>query len=148
MGNWTPTPKHLYQEIASAVQARLGCLSEHANESQKEYAPVWTERINRMVQEFMPSGNGWDCGTKIDLSESHAEKLVFFGSYHHMNDGGFYDGWTEHTIVVTPSFNGLNIRVSGRNRNDIKDYLWETFECALTQLVVWNVEKADYVMVS
>jgi hypothetical protein len=45
-----------------------------------------------------------------------------------MNDSGYYDGWTEHVVTVTPSFiGGFNIRVSGRNRNDIKGYIAESF---------------------
>ena len=42
-----------------------------------------------------------------------------------------YDGWTEHTVTVTPSFSGFNMRISGRNRNDIKDHMHETFYSAL-----------------
>jgi hypothetical protein len=54
-----------------------------------------------------------------------------------MTEGGMYDGWTEHTVVVTPSLAfGINIRITGRNRNDIKDYLHDVFHEALTKGVV------------
>jgi hypothetical protein len=56
-----------------------------------------------------------------------------------MNDTGYYDGWTEHTVTVTPSFSGINIRVSGRNRNDIKDYIHETFSYALRSDVTYDL---------
>jgi hypothetical protein len=62
-----------------------------------------------------------------------------------MNDGGFYDGWTEHTVVVTPSFRGINLRISGRDRNQIKEYLYETYDYALTRLVQWSEERNGYV---
>jgi hypothetical protein len=134
---------HLFAVFSDAVQARLHCLSSNANESQAGHVGTWDERIEQLLT-LMPSGSGWDMGTKIDLDASHATKLVFYGEYHHMNDGGYYDGWTAHTITVTPSFHGINIRVSGRNRNDIKDYLAETFDYALCTYVVWNAEKGYY----
>lgn len=45
-------------------------------------------------------------------------------SHHHMNDVGFYTGWTHHKFVVKPSLQfGFELKVGGRNRNGIKDYL-------------------------
>jgi len=124
--------KKLYQELAAAIQARKNC--DTATPRNTEWFDKWTDRINELV-DLLPSGSGIDCGTKIDLDASHAEKIVLYTSYHHMNDGGYYNGWTEHTITVTPSFREINLRISGRNRNDIKEYLYETFEYALTQQV-------------
>ena len=118
------------QELAQIVQARKNC--QNANPVNTEWFDKWTARINDLVDR-LPTGSGWDNGTKIDLDASHAEKIVLYGGWHHMNDNGFYDGWTEHTITVTPSFAGVNLRISGRNRNDIKEYLYEMFEYALTR---------------
>ena len=84
----------------------------------------------------LPSGSGWDCGTKLDYEKSNPDKLVFYGSYHHMNENGMYDGWTEHTIIVTPSLAfGFDVKITGRDRNDIKDYLGEMFQHALSEPV-------------
>lgn len=131
--------RYLYSELATAIEARLGCLEPSANESQREWVSKWTERIERM-QDMLPHGNGFDNGTKIDLDASHATKLVFHTSYHHMNDGGFYVGWTEHTITVTPTFRGIAIRVSGRNVNEIKDYIGKEFDYALEHEVSVSAE--------
>jgi hypothetical protein len=81
---------------------------------------------------MLPSGSGIDSGTKIDLDKSHAEKIIFYFGFHHMDENGFYDGWTEHTLVVTPSFTGINLRIGGRDRNQIKEYLYDTYDYALT----------------
>lgn len=122
--------RHLYSELSNLIQARKNC-QEQRN---IEWFNKHTDRILYLVAEYMPSGTGFDNGTKINLEESHAEKLVFYTEFHHMHDLGMYDGWTEHTVVVTPSFlSGLNMRVSGRNRNDIKDYIYEAFDLALKQ---------------
>jgi hypothetical protein len=35
---------------------------------------------------------------------------------------------TEHKVIATPSFQGgFNLRITGRNRNDIKEYIAEEF---------------------
>ena len=130
-----------YEVLASAIKARLNCIQAQNDEWLERH----TDTIKQLVDSFMPSGSGWDCGTKIDLDASHGEKLVFYGSFHHMNDVGYYDGWTEHTVVVTPSFSGLNLRISGRNRNEIKDHLYEKFDCALTASVIWDKETERYI---
>ena len=137
--------RYLYSELAAAIQARLNCSQQKAAPNplpegyiakaemvNPEWFDKWTERIHDLEQ-LLPSGSGIDCGTKVDLDASHAEKLVLYTSFHHMNDGGMYDGWTEHIIVVTPSFRGINLRISGRNRNDIKEYLYDTYNYALKQ---------------
>jgi hypothetical protein len=98
-----------------------------------EWFDRWTERINDLV-DLLPSGSGIDTGTEIDLDRSTGEKIVLYLSFHHMNDG-FYSGWTDHTVIVRPSFRGINVRISGRDRNGIKEYLAETYDYALTQEV-------------
>jgi hypothetical protein len=48
---------------------------------------------------------------------------------------------------VTPIFGGFDIRVTGRNRNDIKDYIAETFDSALNQDIAhnWDNERRTFV---
>lgn len=121
----------LVTEIASVVDARLTCI-ERKN---AEWIEKHTDRL-KVIETLLPSGSGWDRGTTLDLVKSTGERLVFFGSYHHMNDTGLYDGWTDHEIIVTPSLQfGFNVKVTGRDRNDIKEYLAGLFLEALGQEV-------------
>ena len=122
--------RYLYSELASAIDARKRCI-----ETNNDWAEKWSAAIKNAEDNFLPHGSGVDSGCKIDLERSHGGKLVIDLGYHHMNDVGYYDGWTEHTAYVTPSFDGINIRITGSNRGDIKDYLYETLEYALTQRV-------------
>jgi hypothetical protein len=90
----------------------------------------------------LPSGSGIDNGTKVaDISDS---ALLLSCGFHHMNDGGMYDGWTEHTIRVKPDWRGIKLTVTGRNRNEVKDYLGELYYDALTALVVCDGETDLY----
>lgn len=130
----------LYQELAATVQARLNCISHH----NVEWFEKHTEHIRQLIRDFMPSGSGWDHGTTLDLENSHADKLVFYGQFHHMDQNGFYDGWTDHTVTVTPSLaSRFHIRISGRNRNDIKEYLTDTFSFALEIPIVWRADEGQ-----
>ena len=85
------------------------------------------EIYEKIVNEFeskLPKGSGI-CGTKIIKATNKIIEIKT--SYHHMDEHGFYDGWTEHKIKIVPTFSGEYINISGRNRNDIKDYLHEIF---------------------
>lgn len=92
------------------------------------------EREIARLKSYLPSGAGWDEGTSIDFDPEVPDRIHLSGSFHHMTKGGVYDGWTTHTITVTPSLAyGFELRISGRNRNDIKDYLHDLFDYALRQ---------------
>lgn len=114
--------------IAQLIEARDNCRKSGNTEWEMKHATT----LSQIVAADMPSGSGWDNGTSLEAS-STPTKLVFSGSYHHMNDGGYYDGWTDHSIIVTPRFHGVDIRVTGWDRNQIKDYLAELFSHVLNQ---------------
>ena len=84
---------------------------------------------------YLPSGSGFDNGTQLDTEKSNPQKLVFKTAFHHLSQHGFYTKWTDHTVTVTPSFYGINIKVSGRDHNGIKDYIAECFDSALNETV-------------
>jgi len=116
----------VYEALAQAVGGRR-------NEK-------WTCTMEKKVYTIMqgaPSGSGIDLGTQFIPEKSGREKLVFSVDYHHMNENGFYDGWTEHLVIVTHDLRGLNIRITGKNRNDIKDYLGDVYYYWLMEDVDW-----------
>jgi hypothetical protein len=121
----------LYQAIAMKIGARLNCI-QSGNDA-------WVDRheedILKLADE-LPHGSGIDGENEIDLSKSTGEKIVIHTSFHHMNENGMYDGWTGHTLTITASlYNGYYMKISGRNRNDIKDYLHECFSYDLNREV-------------
>ena len=127
--------EQLYVELARTIRAYENC-SNSDHENHREWKLKHAARLGELVHEHMPSGSGVDNGTSLNLEKSSGEKLVFETSYHHMNDAGMYDGWTEHTVVVTASLMfGFNLRITGRNRNDIKEYLVSLFQESLLKEV-------------
>jgi hypothetical protein len=118
-------------ELASSIVARLNCAK--TPETHAEWFARHGETIDRIAKELLPSGSGIDSGTKVDLDKSDGRsRIVLETAFHHMNDGGMYDGWTEHTITITPDLLfGFSLRISGRDRNQIKEYLHDVFTQAL-----------------
>lgn len=106
---------------------------ENSNPVNQEWADKHSDAIKELCSD-LPSGSGFDSGSHLDFDASTAEKLVFTTSYHHMDDGGGYDGWTEHTVILTPSLEmGYSLKVTGRDRNDIKSYIHEMFSNVLDE---------------
>lgn len=121
--------RNLAETIAGLCGARKRCIAANNTDWERNH----TAELLRIGDELLPSGSGIDCGTTIDLDASSDEKIVLACEYHHTNDVGYYDGWSSHRITITPSFMGLNIKISGRDRNLIKDYLYEVYRYCLTQ---------------
>ena len=119
--------KTILQQLATAIQALSNCQQS----GNSDWEQRWNDTIDSIVDN-MPSGSGIDNGTKIDLDACTSSKIVFDVGYHHMNDGGYYDGWSHHKIVCTPSFSGFDMRITGRDRNGIKDYLADVYYTALS----------------
>ena len=117
---------------------RICNLKRHTGEAQKAMCDAVEEEALRLVREHMPSGSGFDNGTKLLLpdplkvrSGKQVDKLVFNTSFHHMNDNGMYTGWTNHSVIVQPDWSGLSVQVTGRDTNGIKEFIGEVFDQAL-----------------
>lgn len=106
----------------------------------EQFREAKENRIAR-ISALLPNGSGFDSGTKIKIVSD--KKIVFTTAFHHVNENGFYDGWTEHTVIVKPDFvTDINITVSGRDKNMIKDYINEIFNHILMSDFDW-VQKCE-----
>lgn len=131
----------LVRILATHIDARENCRKS----GNDDWFTNHTQMVRDLMRNHMPLGSGIDTGTKIYLDDSTSEKLVFECSFHHMDDTGHYDGWTAHKITVRPSLiHGYTLTISGRDRNDIKEYLHQTFRAALDQMLVSDTESGTY----
>ena len=129
------TTRPLYRELAALVEARLNCIKSGNTEWEERHG----ERIIDLCHEHLPHGSGLDHVVEVMVYDSKPDKLVISADFHHMDENGMYDGWSEHTIVITPSLaHNFNLRITGRDRNDIKEYLAEIFGYALEQEIEIN----------
>jgi hypothetical protein len=117
----------LYQRIARDVQT----LQRDNSPANVEEAALASLEV--IEENLLPSGSGFDSGSKVSLSESKKERIVIKSAYHHMNENGYYDGWSHFRVVVTPSLmNGYNIRLQSIGRWPrkyimTKEYILDTF---------------------
>lgn len=118
------TDEKLYQVIHSALVARRNC-NDSGNYAWRN---KWDDVLD-WAESQLPSGSGVDRGSKIERDS--IDRIRISADFHHMDENGFYNGWTEHEVIVSPAFTGIDIRVTGRNRNGIKDYLSDVFLNAL-----------------
>lgn len=113
-----------YAVLASMIEARENCVRR----DNSTWIGTWNERIEAFARENLPSGSGIDAGSKVDLASSTADRLVIEAPYHAMNGDGFYVGWRDYRVIVTPSLaHGINVRVQGRDYNGVKDYLADVY---------------------
>ena len=112
-------------------------LANHISAYQsKNITQEWKDNHENSIEEIckaLPHGSGIDGKCEIQLENCTRDKIVFFVEFHHMDENGFYSGWSEHNITLTPSFLfGYDMKISGKDRNGIKDYLHQTFSEVFT----------------
>ena len=118
-----------YQRIAHLITAQANCRkSDNA-----EWLNRHSDTLENLLHDTAPSGAGFNCGTKLS-DESTGEKLIFETEFQHMDEHGGYNGWTAHRITVKPSLLfGFSLSVSGRNKNQIKEYIHDVFSTWLEE---------------
>lgn len=119
----------VYQKIARTLAAYINCVNA---DEYTEWQSRHLKNLEELVKDTAPSGSGIDCGTTINIEESKPDKLVFDFSYQH----GYYNGWTQHSCIVRPCLSfGMTIKITGRDRNQIKDYLYDVYNTWLNSEV-------------
>lgn len=148
------TPCPLCQTLSCSLETWRGLQTFAGSDSRKAVLSLcWSDRIDR-IMDLAPSGSGLDSGVILDRESSGPAKLVFQCDFHHMDEHGYYAGWTEHKAIVTPSFRGgIDIKITGRNRNQIKDLIHDLIHHWLTMgvdvplnmdpVLRWDIEQAQ-----
>ena len=125
------------QTVIQAIDTTLQALRNCERSGNTEWRQKWDDRLTWIEREILPSGSGIDSGTTINRDRT--DGVLLETSFHHMSEHGYYDGWTDHAILVRPAFTGIVLTVSGKNRNAIKGYLADTFEHVLTsEIADWQ----------
>lgn len=124
----------LYQFLAQQM-SRVKYLEDH---NRHAYAADVVSQLKELTKAELPRGSGFDNGSQLNYENTKTDRLVINTAFHHMDEHGSYDGWTEHTVIVTPSLlYGFELRVTGRNRNMIKEYISDVFHGVLNEEKAW-----------
>ena len=118
----------VYERLAQSFIARTNCEQSNNRVGFENH----TETIERVCKDYLPHGSGFDSGSRFDFDKSRPDRLVIRADFHHMDENGFYCGWSEHEIIVTPSLAfRFDVKVTGRDKRGIKEYISDTFHYAL-----------------
>ena len=113
--------------LIQSISMKLGAIANCKASNNQEWLDKHSESLDEICKKQLPKGSGLDCGVDLLIEESNEKKIVFSFDFHHLNEDGFYDGWTSHKLIVTPSFNGFDMRITGKDKNQLKDYLYDLF---------------------
>jgi hypothetical protein len=106
-------------ELSNYINAIKSCNAQ--------WNAIHNESIDTL-EGFLPSGSGIDAGCKIDRENSTRNRIIITFDFHHLHENGYYIGWTSHKAILIPSFiGGFDLRITGPDKNGIKDYLIDTF---------------------
>jgi hypothetical protein len=136
-----------HDTVASTLASLAVAIENCKRTGNAEWLQRHTEKRERILA-TAPSGSGLDSGVKlvgVRVHDGDCVSFTFQADFHHMNDNGYYDGWTEHTVRVTPAFSGISLRVTGRDRNDIKSYIHETMHAWLTAPITIHSDGGMYI---
>ncbi|CAB4126587.1 hypothetical protein UFOVP75_14 [uncultured Caudovirales phage] len=117
------------QSAVATIASYIG----NVHSENRTHRAIARAAISFIEKEFLPHGSGFDSGCTIDLDKSNRDRIVIHAPFHHMNSNGYYVGWTDHKIVVRPTFDGVSIAIGGRDRDGFKDSVYETLHYALTR---------------
>lgn len=131
-------------------------------EALEEYKRTGKSDRVQQLESFLPRGSGIDSGTKIDLDKSEPDKIILTFDFHHMDEHGFYDGWSvDWKAIIKPTFqcfSGIDIHIKSgkfnsnshrRRYNDeyFKDYLYQTYYYCLGDPVVHGYDQTNHEVV-
>jgi hypothetical protein len=119
------------QKIARLVQAYHNCIKTN-----NDYGNIHLSNLEKIEQNYLPSGSGFNSGTKIDIKNSKINKVILLTSYDNMDENGYYDKYLDYKIIIKPLFDTIDIQVIGSNYNQLKDYILQEFDYRLNELII------------
>ena len=87
-----------------------------------EYLDSKNEQMEDLVKNYLPSGSGFDGDISID-EKSTDKKIILHVEYHHMNDNGFYDGWSTFKVIITASM-AYNYSMQVKGESVVRKYFY------------------------
>ena len=99
----------VYQEIAYLMTAIENC--KESGNIDWEYKHE--EKLDRIIKACLPNGSGFDSGVKLVIDDTTIRnKIVFSSPFHCMDEQGGYADWVFPTIIITPDWQDINLKVN------------------------------------
>lgn len=111
-----------YSEASTAAGNCVG-------DTTKFWKQRWFDRM-KQLEDLLPHGSGID--DRIFIDSCTDRRITGHFDFHHMNGGGFYDGWVGYTFTVVATFNGIDVALRGQDKDGLRDYLGDLLHEAFT----------------
>ena len=121
----------LIVKIYRTIQAMNNCLKSGNTEWFHKH-----EDTLDSLSKYLPSGSGLNYACSINIDESDENKIVIDFLYSHCNEFGWTVGYTAHKLICKPTFDGLDLRITGKDKNGVKEYLYDIFDSCLNHTLV------------
>ena len=89
--------------------------------------------LTKKALDSIPSGSGFD--SKAIVKAQGPKRILIHGGFHCMNQDGYYDGWINFKVIVTPDLvSTLRVQVQAKGMRwparyeDIRDYIYEVYD--------------------
>lgn len=112
---------------------QIGISCQAYNQVFEDYKKPHLDKLHECIK-LLPSGSGIDSGCKIDIENSGINKVIIIIDFHHMDEHGYYCGWETYKLIAKPTFAGIDMKITGRDKYFIKDYLYELFDHSLNAI--------------
>jgi hypothetical protein len=123
-------------KVITQISMLINALENCKKSENEKWMDLHESALHYIEKDYLPSGSGVDAGCEIDLERSRTNKIIINTSFHHMNENGYYTGWTDHKITIIPDLiSDFSIKISGKDKNMIKDYLHDLFYNCLYQAI-------------
>jgi hypothetical protein len=132
----------VYQRIASIIGWQENLIKGKNDDQISQWFPETHNQLGAIENDYLMHGSGFDAGTCIfPYPESKPDRIVGHTAFHHMDEYGGYDDWSEFDFVVTPTLQspGYRLRIIEKDiirkykaRGDV-DYFYDELDHCLSQ---------------
>lgn len=139
------------------LACRIAYIAEALDIAERNRNHPWIEKWEaelEQLENMLPHGSGLDGVVEIDRSATSSDKITIVFDYHHMDEFGGYQGWSEWRLVVSADLLGLTYDLecvedceyrtsdgdeewtyTASEDDSLMDYFVETFDIALQREV-------------
>lgn len=121
----------LISRIYRVLQARENCKKDA---TKLDWFNNHDFTLYQIERNYLPHGSGINSGCTIER-EFKKDCVILHVPYHNMDENGYYCGWSDFKIVCKPEFDGISLKIIGKDKYFVKDYLYDLFNNCLTEMI-------------
>ena len=117
--------------VAQAIHVRLTARANCERMGNNDWRDRWETKVKE-AEDYLPHGSGFDVRITADRDAVSETSFRLSGSFHLMNEHGSYIGWRDFVVIVRPCFDGIRLQVTGKMPKQLRDFIGDALQEALT----------------